>query len=75
MRGRGVGQIIASRNPDFAEGEIFVGSLGWQDYSIQKPRGADFVFSTKKGHRSGQAVYPRPSEYLGKLVSALTWDS
>jgi hypothetical protein len=48
MRGRGVGQIIASRNPDFAEGEIFVGSLGWQDYSIQKPRGADFVFSTKK---------------------------
>jgi NADPH-dependent curcumin reductase CurA len=48
MRGRGVGQIIASRNPDFAKGEIFVGSLGWQDYSIQKPRGADFVFSTKK---------------------------
>ena len=48
MRGRGVGQIIASRNPDFVEGEIFVGSLGWQDYSIQKPRGADFVFSTKK---------------------------
>lgn len=48
MRGRGVGQIIASRNPDYAEGEIFVGSLGWQDYSIQKPRGADFVFSTKK---------------------------
>jgi NADPH-dependent curcumin reductase CurA len=47
MRGRGVGQIIASRNPDFAEGQIFVGSLGWQDYSIQKPRGADFVFSTK----------------------------
>ena len=48
MRGRGVGQIIASRNPEFAENEIFVGSLGWQDYSIQKPRGSDFVFSTKK---------------------------
>lgn len=48
MRGRGVGQIIASRHPDYSEGEIFVGSLGWQDYSIQRPRGAEFVFSTKK---------------------------
>lgn len=48
MRGRGVGQIVASRHPDYAEGEIFVGSLGWQDYSLQKPRGAEFVFSTKK---------------------------
>jgi len=48
MRGRGVGQIVASKHPDYKEGEIFVGSLGWQDYSIQQPRGAEFVFSTKK---------------------------
>jgi NADPH-dependent curcumin reductase CurA len=48
MRGRGVGQIIASRHPDYPVGGIFVGSLGWQDYSIQRPRGAEFVFSTKK---------------------------
>ena len=48
MRGRGVGQIVASKHPDYREGEIFVGSLGWQDYSIQHPRGAEFVFSTKK---------------------------
>ena len=48
MRGRGVGQIVESRHPDYEEGEIFVGSLGWQDYSIQSPRGAEFVFSTKK---------------------------
>jgi len=48
MRGRGVGQIVASRHPDYPVGEIFVGSLGWQDYSIQRPRGAEFVFSTKK---------------------------
>jgi hypothetical protein len=48
MRGRGVGQIVSSRNPEYKEGEIFVGSLGWQDYSIQRPRGAEFVFSTKK---------------------------
>jgi NADPH-dependent curcumin reductase CurA len=48
MRGRGVGQIIKSRHPDYQAGEIFVGSLGWQDYSLQQPRGAEFVFSTKK---------------------------
>jgi len=48
MRGRGVGQIVASRHADYAVGEIFVGSLGWQDYSLQRPRGAEFVFSTKK---------------------------
>ncbi len=48
MRGRGVGQIVASRHPDYAVGSIFVGSLGWQDYSIQRPRGAEFVFSTKQ---------------------------
>lgn len=48
MRGRGVGQIIASRNPDYEVGEFFLGSLGWQDYSLQQPRGQEFVFSTKK---------------------------
>ena len=48
MRGRGVGQIVASRNSEYAEGEIFLGSLGWQDYSVQRPRGKEFVFSTKK---------------------------
>ena len=48
MRGRGVGQIVASRNPEYSEGEIFLGSLGWQDYSVQRPRGKEFIFSTKK---------------------------
>lgn len=48
MRGRGIGQIVRSHHPDYREGEFFVGSLGWQDYSIQHPRGAEFVFSTKK---------------------------
>jgi NADPH-dependent curcumin reductase CurA len=47
MRGRGVGQIVASRHPDYRTDEIFVGSLGWQDYSLQHPRGAEFVFSNQ----------------------------
>ena len=37
MQGRGVGQIVQSRHPDYQEGKIFVGSLGWQEYSIQEP--------------------------------------
>ena len=48
MRGRGIGEIIASRHPDYSPGEIFVGSLGWQDYSLQKPVGKEFIFSTRK---------------------------
>lgn len=48
MRGRGVGQVVESRHPDYRPGDIFVGSLGWQDYSVQRPRGADFVFSSAK---------------------------
>jgi NADPH-dependent curcumin reductase CurA len=48
MRGRGVGQVIRSRTPEFAEGDIVVASLGWQDYSVQRGRGADFVFSTRR---------------------------
>jgi len=48
MRGRGIGRIVASEHPDYAIGELFLGSLGWQDYSKQIPRGKEFVFSTKK---------------------------
>ena len=48
MRGRGIGEVVASRHPDYSPGEVFVGSLGWQDYSLQRPMGSDFVFSTRK---------------------------
>ena len=48
MRGRGVGEIVASEHPDYRPGEIFVGSLGWQNFSIQRPLGKEFVFSTRK---------------------------
>lgn len=30
MIGRGVGQVVASRHPDFAVGEFVAGELGWQ---------------------------------------------
>ncbi len=35
MRGRGVGHVVASRHPDFKEGEVVACSTGWQDYSVQ----------------------------------------
>lgn len=66
MRGRGVGEIVASCHPDYPPGEIFVGSLGWQSYSLQRPRGKDFVFSTGK-----LADPPKPlSMALGLLGQA-----
>jgi len=48
MRGRGVGVVEQSNHPDFKPDDIFVGSLGWQDYSIQRPRDSEFVFSAKR---------------------------
>jgi NADPH-dependent curcumin reductase CurA len=63
MRGRGVGRIVASRHADYPVGEVFLGSLGWQDYSIQRPRGAEFVFST--------ALIPDPAEPLSLELGML----
>jgi NADPH-dependent curcumin reductase CurA len=34
MIGRGVGRVVASRHPDFAEGDHVAGELGWQDYAL-----------------------------------------
>ena len=37
MRGRGVGEVIASHHPDSAVGDVVTASLGWQDFSFQDP--------------------------------------
>ncbi len=34
MRGRGVGEVIASRNSSFQVGDIVQGKCGWQEYKI-----------------------------------------
>ena len=34
MRSFASGKVVASRNPDYAEGELVVGALGWQRYAI-----------------------------------------
>lgn len=34
IHGRGVGQIIQSRHPDWREGEMVQGQMGWQTYKV-----------------------------------------
>ena len=34
MRGRGVGQVVASNHPGFQVGDYVQGKLGWQEYSV-----------------------------------------
>ncbi len=37
MRSFGVGRVVASRHPDFAEGDVVQGLLGWQDFALVEP--------------------------------------
>ena len=39
MRAGGVGQVIESRNPDFAVGDYVQGLIGWQDYCATSAAG------------------------------------
>lgn len=39
MRGGCVGRVVASRHPDHAEGELVLGTFGWQDYALTDDRG------------------------------------
>jgi NADPH-dependent curcumin reductase CurA len=34
MRGRGVGEVVASNHPDYDVGDHVQGKLGWQEYSV-----------------------------------------
>ncbi len=39
MRARAVGEIVASRHPEYRVGETVVGWLGWQDYALSDGSG------------------------------------
>src|SRR5271163_459315 len=39
VRSLGAGRIVASKNPDFAVGDIVSGLVGWQDYVVMNPKG------------------------------------
>ncbi|MEE4538133.1 MAG: NADP-dependent oxidoreductase [Erythrobacter sp.] len=52
MRGRGVGEVIASRHPDFAVGDIVHGPFGWQDYAISDGSGRVLKMTTQASSAS-----------------------
>ncbi|MEO7242123.1 MAG: NADP-dependent oxidoreductase [Variovorax sp.] len=37
MRSFAAGTVVASRHPDYAEGDRVIGMLGWQDYAVAGP--------------------------------------
>ena len=49
MHGRGVGEIVESRNPAWPVGDIVQGKLGWQDYAIAD--GSDYFLMFKVRQR------------------------
>jgi hypothetical protein len=59
MHGRGVGIVVASRHPNFAEGDVVHGPFGWQDYALSDGKGLVF--------RSLQRVAPI-STCIGVLI-------
>ncbi len=61
MRASAVGQVVASRNPDFAEGDLVHGMFGWQEYCLS---------DTKPGAMGGVSRVPagiEPQWVLGVL--------
>jgi NADPH-dependent curcumin reductase CurA len=38
MRSFAAGEVIASKNPQFVEGDKVMGMLGWQDFAVAEPR-------------------------------------
>jgi NADPH-dependent curcumin reductase CurA len=66
MRSYAVGEVVASRHPDYAEGDRVVGLLGWQEYAIsdggtitRKVKEADLPLSLSLGvlGMNGLAAY------------------
>ena len=48
MIGRGVGEVIESRDPDIKVGEIIHGKIGWREYSILKNEPYYMIHQMKK---------------------------
>ncbi|MBT3988897.1 MAG: NADP-dependent oxidoreductase [Rhodospirillaceae bacterium] len=46
MRAITAGEVIASKHPDYAEGDLVVGTLGWQEYGIGN--GSEIRFKVPK---------------------------
>ena len=56
MRASGVGQVIASENPDLPVGTLVQGLLNWQEYSLGDPAGALPLHALPPGTPPGLAL-------------------
>lgn len=61
MRAAGLGEVVASKNPNFAVGQAVQGLLGWQDYAVISPTAFVMPVDIAEGIS--------PSAYLGALGS------
>lgn len=43
MRSSGVGEVVASKHPDFSEGDRVMGMMGWQEYALSDGQGINKV--------------------------------
>ncbi len=48
MRGRGVGEIVESKNPEWPSGTIVQGKLGWQDYAVANGAPGSLMFPIRQ---------------------------
>ena len=49
MRGGGIGQVVASRSPRYAVGDLVAGFVNWQDYSVARADDAMPLRTLPKG--------------------------
>ncbi|MBW0015207.1 NADP-dependent oxidoreductase [Mycobacterium sp.] len=59
MRGGGLGEVIASKNPNYAVGQTVQGLVGWQEYAVASDSNPLFPVDVAEG--------VSPSVYMGAL--------
>jgi NADPH-dependent curcumin reductase CurA len=64
VHSRGVGRVVTSRHPDFAQGDLVKGRFAWSRYSVATPR-QDFAAGTALVHAKPDDV--KLSYHLGVI--------
>jgi NADPH-dependent curcumin reductase CurA len=69
MEGRVVGNVVASKHPEYREGDIILGPLGWQEYAVSDGRGVRKVDPTLAPISTALGVLGMPgmTAYFGLL--------
>ena len=61
VRSGGVGRVEASRNPEYAVGDLVQGLVGWQDYALMKPTGTATLTKLPPGVPGGSWPISAPT--------------